>query len=67
MTLNTCLTRMTKNSFFLHLWPFLWAIDHYFGVLWQFIRNMTIYTCLRGMTKNSSFLRFRAIFVRYCP
>jgi hypothetical protein len=33
----------------------------------QFIRNMTICTCLRGMTKNSSFLRFRAVFVSYCP
>jgi hypothetical protein len=28
---------------------------------------MTLSTCLRGMTKNSSFLRFRAIFVSYCP
>jgi hypothetical protein len=67
MTLSTCLTHMTKNSFFLRLWPFSWAIAHYFGVLGQFTRNMTIYTCLRGMTKNSSFLSFRAVFVSYCP
>jgi hypothetical protein len=33
MTLGTYLTGMTKNSSFLHLWPFLWAIYHYFGVL----------------------------------
>jgi hypothetical protein len=28
---------------------------------------MTLSTCLSGMTKNSSFLRFRAIFMSYCP
>jgi hypothetical protein len=28
---------------------------------------MTLSTCLRGMTKKSSFLRFRAVFVSYCP
>jgi hypothetical protein len=32
-----------------------------------FSRSMTLSTCLTGMTKNSSFLRFRAIFVSYCP
>jgi hypothetical protein len=35
MTFSIGLTRMTKNSFFLRLWPFLWAIAHYFGVLGQ--------------------------------
>jgi hypothetical protein len=33
MTLSTCLTGMTKNSSFLYLWPFLWAIAHCFGVM----------------------------------
>jgi hypothetical protein len=33
MTLSTCLTCMTKNSSFLRLWPFWWAIAHSFGVL----------------------------------
>jgi hypothetical protein len=33
MTLSTCLIGMTKNSSFLHLWPFLWPIAHYFGVM----------------------------------
>jgi hypothetical protein len=28
---------------------------------------MTICTCLRGMTKNPSFLRFRSVFMSYCP
>jgi hypothetical protein len=28
---------------------------------------MTLDTRLRGMTKNSSFLRFRAVFMSYCP
>jgi hypothetical protein len=31
MTLSTCLTRMTKNSIFLRLWPFSWAIAQYLG------------------------------------
>jgi hypothetical protein len=33
MTLSTCLIGVTKNSLFLRLWPFLWAIAHSFGVL----------------------------------
>jgi hypothetical protein len=28
---------------------------------------MTLSTCLRAMAKNLSFLRFRAVFVGYCP
>jgi hypothetical protein len=28
---------------------------------------MTLSTCFSGMTKNSSLLRFRAIFMSYCP
>jgi hypothetical protein len=28
---------------------------------------MIFSTCLSGMTKNSSFLRFRAVFMSYCP
>jgi hypothetical protein len=100
MTLSTCLTHMTKNSFFLCLWPnilefwgnlqgiwqsvhvweawpktrhfyilgpFSWAIVHSFGFPRWFTRPVTLSLCLRGMTKNSSFLRFRAIFVSYCP
>jgi hypothetical protein len=50
-----------KNS------SFSWAIAHCFGVLDWFTRSMTLSTCLRGMTKNSSFLRFRVVFVSYCP
>jgi hypothetical protein len=33
MKLSTCLTGMTKNSSFLRLWLFLWAIAHCFGVM----------------------------------
>jgi hypothetical protein len=44
-----------------------WAIAHSLGFPGWFTRPMTLNTCLRGMTKNSSFLRFRAIFVSYCP
>jgi hypothetical protein len=33
MTLSTCLIGMTKNSSFLRLWPFLWAIARCFGVM----------------------------------
>jgi hypothetical protein len=33
MTLSIGLIGMTKNSSFLYLWPFLWAIAHYFGVM----------------------------------
>jgi hypothetical protein len=33
MTLSTCLTGMTKNSSFLRICPFLWAIAHCFGVM----------------------------------
>jgi hypothetical protein len=56
-----------KKSLFLRLWPFSWAIAHSFGVLDWFTRSMTLSTCLRGMAKNSSFLRFRAVFMSYCP
>jgi hypothetical protein len=107
MALSTCLIGMTKNSSFLRLWPFLWAIAHCFGVMGRgiYMAHDTQYvferhdqklivftflghlhellptvlgfwgdlqvpwhtTCLRGMSQNSSFLRFRAIFVSYCP
>jgi hypothetical protein len=33
MKLSICLTGMTKNSSFLRVWPFLWAIAHCFGVM----------------------------------
>jgi hypothetical protein len=56
-----------KTRLFCVLGPFSWAIAHNFGVLEWFTRSMTLSTCLRGMAKNSSFLRFRAIFVSYCP
>jgi hypothetical protein len=56
-----------KNSSFLCLWPFSWTIAHSFGIPGWFTRSMILSTCLSGMTKNSSFLRFRAVFVRYCP
>jgi hypothetical protein len=32
-----------------------------------FTRSMTLSTCLRGMAKSSWLLRFRAVFVSYCP
>jgi hypothetical protein len=144
MTLSTCLTGMTKNSLFLRLWSFLWAIAivlwfwggldgpwhsvhvweawpktchfyifelfssaivHSFGfsgwfsspwhlvLVWHawpktrhfciygrfcellptvlgfcgFTWPMTLSTCFRGMTKNSPFLRFRVVFMSYCP
>jgi hypothetical protein len=51
----------------LHLWPFLGAIAHSFGVPVWFTKAMTLSIVLRGMTKNSSFLRIRAVFVSYCP
>jgi hypothetical protein len=56
-----------KARRFCILGPFSWAIAHSFGVPRWFTRPMTISTFFRGMTKNSSFLRFRAIFVSYCP
>jgi hypothetical protein len=56
MTLCTCLSDMTKNSSFLRLWPFSWAITHSFGVLGWFTRTITLSTCLTGTTKNSPFL-----------
>jgi hypothetical protein len=59
--------RDQKLVVFCILGPFSWAIAHSFGVPELFIRSMTLSTCLRGMTKNSSFLRFRAIFLSYCP
>jgi hypothetical protein len=31
MTLSTCLRGMTKNSSFLRLWPFLWAMPIVLG------------------------------------
>jgi hypothetical protein len=43
---------------FLHLWPFLWAIAHIFGVPGRFTWPMTLSTCLRGMTKTCHFLHF---------
>jgi hypothetical protein len=52
---------------FLHVWPFLWAIAHSFGVPGWSTRPMILSIYLRGMTKNSSFLRFRAVVVSYCP
>jgi hypothetical protein len=52
---------------FLLLRLFSWAIARSFGVPWWFTRPMIVSTCLRGVTKNSSFLRFRAVFVSYCP
>jgi hypothetical protein len=47
--------------------PFSLTIVHNFGFLGWFSGPMTLRTCLTGMTKNSSFLRFRIIFVSYCP
>jgi hypothetical protein len=46
---------------------FSWAIAHSFGVPEWFTRSMTLSTSLTGIAKNSSFLRFRAVFVGYCP
>jgi hypothetical protein len=56
-----------KTHRFSVLGPFLWAIAHSFGVPGWSTRPMTLSTCLRGMTQNSSFLRFRTVFVSYCP
>jgi hypothetical protein len=47
MTLSTCLTGTTKNSSFLRLWPFLWAIPHYFGVMGGFTWPMRLSTSLQ--------------------
>jgi hypothetical protein len=55
-----------KTHHFWVLCPFSWAA-HSFCVPGWFIRPMTLSTCLRGMSKNSSFLRFRAVFMTYCP
>jgi hypothetical protein len=67
MTLSTCLSDMTKNSSFLRLWPFSWAIAHSFWILGWFTRPITLSTCFRGTTKNSPFLYFRAVLVSSCP
>jgi hypothetical protein len=56
-----------KTHHFCVLGTFSWSIAHSFGVPGWFTRSMTLSTCLRGMAKNSSFLRFRDIFVSYCP
>jgi hypothetical protein len=56
-----------KTHCFSVLGLFSWAIAHNFGVSEWFTRSMTLSTCLRGMAKTSLFLRFRAIFVGYCP
>jgi hypothetical protein len=50
----------------LHLWPFLWAIAHNFGVPGWLTRPMTLSICLSGMTKTRT-LRFRTIFMNYFP
>ena len=47
------------------LWPFSWAIAHFFGALGGFTVILRPDTCLRVMTKNSSFSRFRVIFISY--
>jgi hypothetical protein len=59
--------RDQKLIVFCILGLFSWAIAHSFGVPEWFTRSMSLSTCLRGMTKNSSFLRFRAVFISYCP
>jgi hypothetical protein len=56
-----------KTHHFYVLGLFSWAIVHSFGFPRWFTRLVTLSLCLRGMTKNSLFLRFRAIFVSYCP
>jgi hypothetical protein len=45
---------------FYELLPTVWGSR---GFTWP----MTLSTCLWGMTKNSLFLRFRAVFMSYCP
>jgi hypothetical protein len=54
-----------KTHRFWVLGPLSWA--HRFGIPEWFTSSMTLSTCLRGMTKNLSFLRFRAVFMSYCP
>ena len=49
------------------LWPFSWAIAHFFGALGGFTAILRPDTCLTVMTKNSSFSCFMFIFTNYCP
>jgi hypothetical protein len=67
MTLSTCLICMTKTSSFFFVYgrfcELLPTIRGSGGFTWP----MTLTTCLIGMTKHSPFLRFRAIFMSYCP
>jgi hypothetical protein len=43
MTLSTYLIGMSKNSSFLRLWPFLWAISHCFGFWGIYLARDTQY------------------------
>ena len=58
---------MSKNSSFSCLWPFSWAIAHYFGVPGQFAWPIGPNTPLRDFTKNSWFVCLRAFFMSYFP